>query len=98
MSMDWHPGETVRIRDGVTDPAQGQVVGGAGYRIEDLWTNVAGKSWTVSDGNPAALRYAIRSAANGLPLDDDVLYGKIGHSGHLVHVSEIEPLPPTDRT
>lgn len=88
----WTPGATVRIRDGVTDPAQGQVVGGAEYRVEGLWQEVTGCSWTEAIGNPAALQYAMRAAANNLPIDDDVLYGKIGHFGHLVHVSEIEPL------
>lgn len=88
-SNDWQPGQTVLIRDGVTDPAQGAVVPGAEYRIEDLWKNVGGKSWMVSDGNPACLDYAFRAAANNLPIDDDVLYGKIGNHGHLVHVSEI---------
>jgi hypothetical protein len=84
---------TVRIRDGVTDAAQGAVVGGAEYRIEDLCKYAAGKSWMDSDGNPACLHYAMRSVANHLPIDNEVLYGKIGSFGHLVHVSEIEMLP-----
>ncbi len=90
----WAPGTTVRIRDGVTDPAQGAVVPGAEYRIEDLWIKIAGKSWGDSTGNPACLQYAMRAAANHLPLDDNVLYGKIGAFGHLVHVSEIEAASP----
>ena len=90
----WAPGITVRIRDGVTDPARGIVVGGAEYEIEGLWNSprIGGKSWMDSNGNPACLHYAMRSAANGLPIDNNVLYGKIGGLGHLVHVSEIEPL------
>lgn len=88
----WAPGITVRIREGVTDPAQGAVVAGAEYHVEDLWQKVAGKSWMDSTGNPAALHYAMRAAASNLPIDNDVLYGKIGSFGHLVHVSEIEPL------
>lgn len=87
-----HPlaGTTVRIKDGVTDPAQGAVVAGAEYRVEDYWDRVAGGSWSMAEGNPAALHYALRSAVNDLPLDDEVLYGKIGSLGHLVHVSELD--------
>ena len=46
----------------------------------------------VCDGNPACLVYAMRSATQDqdIPLDDEVLYGKIGSLGHLVHISEIE--------
>jgi hypothetical protein len=42
------------------------------------------------DGNPACLIYALRSGLMGLPTDDEVLYGKVGIFGHLVHISEIE--------
>jgi hypothetical protein len=92
MSEAWAPGITVRIREGVTDP-RGMVVPGAEYRIEDLWIKITGTSWGESQGNPAALQYAMRAAFNDLPLDDDVLYGKIAGIGHLVHVSEIEAAP-----
>lgn len=48
-----------------------------------------------SNGNPAALEYAVRSAFNGennsVPaFDGDVLYGKIGAFGHIFHVNELE--------
>ena len=57
----------------------------------DAWRDrVAGKSWMMCDGNPAALKFAVRSAAAGLPTDDEVLYGKIGGLGELIHISEIE--------
>ncbi len=91
-TYSWRPGETVRIKDGVTDLMQGQVIGGAEYVIEGFWDQVAGKSWMESNGNPAALQYAMRSSDNRLPIDNKVLYGKIGSSGHLVHESEIEAL------
>lgn len=57
--------------------------------IEDLWINVYGKSWMYSDGNLAALKYAMRSAFDGLPIDDKVWYGKIDNIGYLIHESEI---------
>lgn len=81
-------GKTVKIRDGVFDPIQDAVKGGAMYRIEDWWDNVSGGSWGESH-TPAAMQYAIRAGANGLPEDDEVVYGKIGPFGHLVHVSEL---------
>lgn len=75
-------GQTIKVRlcnkpDQVVD-----------YRVEDWWHRVGGKSWMYSDGNPACLNYAMRTA--GLtPIDDKVLYGKIGGSGVLIHESEI---------
>lgn len=84
-------GTTVRIKEGVQDPSQQMVVGGAEYEVEDYWDVLTGGSWGNATGNPAALQYAIRAAVNMLPWDDEVLYGKIGGLGHLVHVSEIEP-------
>jgi hypothetical protein len=71
------------------DPAQGQVVTGAEYRVEGFWKDITGRSWMVSDGNPAAMHYGMRAGFTGLPIDDNVLYGKIGSLGHLVHVSEL---------
>jgi hypothetical protein len=86
-----HPlaGKSVRIKDHVIDPAQRAVVPGAKYRIEDWWDRLGGQSWKDSQGNPACLHYAMRSARASLPLDDEVVYGKIDHLGHLVHVSEL---------
>ncbi len=89
-------GQTVRIRKGVTDPAQGAVVAGAEYRVEDWWDRVSGGSWMTAQGNPAALQYAMRTSVTDLnghdvPIDDEVLYGKVGPFGHLVHLFELEP-------
>ncbi|MBM0275137.1 hypothetical protein [Micromonospora tarensis] len=77
-------GQTVTIRADVA------VLGGQEYRVEDWWQNVYGGSWMTADGNPAAMKYGFRAGLAGLPLDDEVLYGKVGPLGHLVHVSEIE--------
>lgn len=44
------------------------------------------------DGNPACMKYAIRSAFAGLPTDNNVVYGKVGGFGHIVHVSELGPV------
>lgn len=85
MIRERHPlaGQTVKIKADAVD------LGGQEYRVEDWWQNVAGMSWMDAEGNPAALIYAIRSAVAGLPTDNEVLYGKVGAFGHLVHVSEL---------
>ncbi|WP_091086227.1 hypothetical protein [Micromonospora nigra] len=86
MIRDRHPlaGQTVRLT------ASDARLAGKEYRVEDWWQNVTGGSWMDATGNPAALTYAMRSALAGLPLDNEVLYGKVAGRGHLVHVSEIE--------
>lgn len=65
---------------------------GSEFEIEDWWDRLTGGSWMDAAGNPAALKYAMRSGllAN-LPTDDEVVYGhdKSGF-GHLVHASEID--------
>lgn len=73
-------------------PLAGKTVKALGeeYRLEDWWDVLTGGSWMNADGNPAAMNYAVRSAVAGLPLDDEVVYGKVGAFGHLVHVSELE--------
>lgn len=83
-------GQTVTIKEGVLDPVQGLVVPGAQYRVEDWWDLLTGKTWQESEGNFAAVHYGFRVGVNGLPLDNEVVYGKIGNLGHIVHVSEIE--------
>ncbi|MGW1039360.1 hypothetical protein [Streptomyces sp. NPDC002547] len=59
-------------------------------RVEDWCDRVFGRSWMGMDGSPSALVYAIRSTVAGLPLDNEVVYGKVGQRGHLIHVSEIQ--------
>ena len=60
------------------------------YRVEDWWDRVSGKSWMVSFGNPACIEYAVRSSAEDLPIDDEVLYGKVGPFGKLIHAQQIK--------
>lgn len=57
--------------------------------IEGLWKDISGSSWMFAKGNPTCLEYAVRSAANKLPIDDKVYYGKIDGLGYLVHESEV---------
>ena len=87
-----HPlnGQTVRIKDGTVDQTQGEVIGGAEYQVEDWWDRVSGGSWMYAEGNPAAMHYAMRTGLGvPMPIDDEVVYGKVGWRGHLVHVSEL---------
>ena len=83
MHKESHPlaGKTVKIKTGQ--------LAGAEYRIEDWWDLLTGGSWGDAQGNPAAMKYAFRSAVTDLPMDDEVVYGKIGCLGHLVHVNEL---------
>jgi hypothetical protein len=94
MHNEPHPlaGKTVKIKQGVIDPAQGLVVGGAEYRIEDWADRLYGKSIWLADGNPAAMHYAFRLGAqlNRPPADDECVYGKIRSLGHVVHVTELD--------
>lgn len=82
-------GQAVKIVEGVSE------IGGQDFRIEDWWDRVAGKSWMFCDGNPACLDYAMRTGMQDrqVPLDNEVVYGKVGLSGKLVHVSELALVP-----
>ncbi len=86
-----HPlaGKTIRLNlakaKNVRDPDN---LDGAEYRLEDWWDREM-KSWMDCIGNPAAMKYGIRSGLSGLPFDDEVVYGKVGILGHIIHVSEL---------
>lgn len=86
-----YAGRTVKIRESATH-FQVDGFGGSEFRVEDWWDRVSGGSWMWAKGNPAALVYAMRSSSQeiDIPIDDEVLYGKIGMFGHLVHISELE--------
>jgi len=77
------------MRGAVVKVTAGQFAG-RDYEIEGYWKDIYGKSWMDSDGNLAAMDYAIRSGTEGLPLDNRVLYGKIGGAGKLMHVSQLD--------
>lgn len=84
-------GKTVRIKSHVKHP-QIPDFGGSEFRVEDWWDRVTGKSWMLCDENPICIDYAMRTGFSEIPIptDNEVLYGKIGPFGHLVHISEIE--------
>lgn len=60
------------------------------FEVEDWWDRLYGASWMVASGNYAVINYAMRSGGKGLPIDDEVVYGKVGRLGHIVHVSELD--------
>jgi hypothetical protein len=64
--------------------------------VEDWWDRVSGNSWIANPLNPACLIYSVHRNF-GLPLDDEVVYGKVGGLGQLVHDSELgTPLEESD--
>lgn len=90
MTRTDYAGKTVRLAKDIHDPFNGTLVEGTEYHVEGYWDDITGGSWMNANGNPACMNYAIRSVGASLPLDNEVLYGKIGPFGFLVHVSEVE--------
>lgn len=90
MHTEQHPqsGQTVKVDFGTTG---GNIQGIHEYQIEGWWDMITGKSWMLAQGNPAAMLYGVRSGFKRLPVDNEVVYGKVGSFGHLAHVSEILP-------
>lgn len=80
-------GMTVKVKAGIEHV---QVQGGDDYHVEDWWDRVSGKSWMFCDGNFACMNYGMHAGLSGLPTDNDVLYGKVGGFGVLLHISEID--------
>lgn len=74
------------------DPLSRIDLGNKEFIVEDWWENVYGASWRNADGNIAALSYAIRIGLRhgAVPLDDDVLYGKIDGMGYIFHLTELD--------
>lgn len=90
MHAESHPlaGKTVKIK------AEANVLGGADFRVEDWWDRVSGgKSWMHANGHPACIQFAARTGLSReirVPTDNEVVYGKIGALGYLVHVCELD--------
>lgn len=88
-----HPlkGQTVVLNSNTVDNVRGIVIEGAEFVVDDWWDRINGGSWMYAKNNWAAMHYGMRSALqeNSLPLDDEVVYGKIGIYGHIVHASEL---------
>lgn len=60
------------------------------FVVEDWWDHMTGGSWMFADGNPACLIFALRMGFGMfLKIDDQVIYGKIGGVGVLIHEDEL---------
>jgi hypothetical protein len=72
----------------ISGPFEGQT-----YLVEDWWDRVAGKSWMDCVENLACLEYAVRSASEGFGFSNEVVYGKFGGLGKLIHISQLATEP-----
>ena len=93
-----YAGQKLTVKKGAGISSMGELLDGKEFIAEDYWINVAGKSWKYYvGGNPAVMEYLFRGLFKKIPLpmDDDVVYGKIGDYGHLFHISEL--LAPGER-
>lgn len=94
---DPHPlaGETVKIKLQTNHPRLGDAgAEHSDFEVEDWWDSLTGSSWRspVMANNFACAIYKVRimfDHKERVPVDDEVVYGKIRGMGHLVHVSEL---------
>lgn len=89
-----YAGCEMRTRPDVGKVPSGFDLGNRVFQVEDWCENVLGFPWMVADGNPAAMIYAFRigmkfGTAAAVPLDNNVVYGKIDGLGYLLHVTEL---------
>lgn len=83
-----YAGMTVKTKPDVGSDMR-PTLGNCEFVIEDWWQNVAGVSWIDSGNDYRVRKYALRIGGTKVPVDDEVLYGKIGPSEYLFHVSEL---------
>jgi len=62
-----------------------QEAGEAFFEFDEAVQYKKGYGWKSCDGNPACMAYCRRVMRSGLPLNDEVVYGKVGCFGYLVH-------------
>ncbi len=82
-------GQTVTVNPAVEHQ---MLVQGAEFRVEDWYQNVNDTaSWKNDVNLPAVLNYflRVRESNGAIPDNNEVVYGKIGGLGYLVHVSEL---------
>lgn len=89
-----HPlaGKTVKLNDTAQDPLRGILLPGVEFVVEDWYDLIdgrgGGRSW-MSDATYTTMHYMQRIAYLGREADDEVVYGKVGAFGHIVHASEL---------
>lgn len=93
-NLNVYVGKLVKIKDWVLDEDNGQRLAGKDFLVEGYWKDLNnGISWQdTSLSNFAIKLYALRllKYKGKIPSDDNVIYGKVGMFGHLLHESEIE--------
>ncbi len=67
---------------------------GKQFIVIDWWDRISGESWIKPNGNLVVIEYAVRvtmANINGfnIPMDDEIVYGKVDGNGYLIHKSEI---------
>lgn len=89
-----YAGKTVKIKNGVGKGLMMPDMSGMDFVVEDWAENLLGCPWGQANGNPAAMEYALRTGVfgrnNNVPIDDEVLGGKVDGFSHLFHVNELE--------
>ena len=86
-----HASRIVKLKNGI-EPFNGVDFSGKNFRIEDWWdclADIDNPDWRKSK-LVACVLYSIRSSKTSLPIDNEVVYGKLAGLGHLIHVSELE--------
>jgi hypothetical protein len=81
-------GKTVKL---VLKTANHQDIDGKEFHVEDWYQNCNGDKtthWTNLE-TWAERNYAERIQNSKVPRDSDVLYGKVGRYGYLIHITEI---------
>lgn len=89
-----YEGQKMKVVKGAGRLSTREKADGMTFVAEDYWMNITGKSWKHVEGNPAIVEYIVRSMNNiqPPPMDERVVYGKIGNFGHLFHENELIPL------
>lgn len=59
------------------------------FKVQDYWDRLTGLSWIIARGNSTCLDYGRRVDKENLPMDNEVLFGHIGHRSLLMHVSDL---------
>jgi hypothetical protein len=91
-----HPwaGKKVRLLPNVISNGIGGYVdiGESVFLLEDWYDRVTGTSWREGPVTPATANYVWRLNNKKMPRDDEVVYGKVGHLGYLIHEHELGEL------
>lgn len=87
-------GVPVKLLDGLeaamTPSYETIELSGEEFVVDDWWDRVNGASWQDSTDKLSFTYNARQARAGYLPMDDEVLLGRIGNKEVLVHLAEID--------